>query len=299
MSTSVGSRSERQTWRSTKPSKASTRPARARNADTRSSERSGATRRRDIETYTQRQCARTGQEPHGRARTPTQAMADVPAPPPPRFRPARQDMLTVRAIARTVVVVVVAVVLIYLLYLLRKPLGWIVIAGFLAIALSAPVNYLARGMRRGFAIAIVYLAVLLTPFLVGLLIVPPIVREGNQLARDLPGYVADARDFIQKNSTLQKLEEDYKITSKLEEQANKVPERLGGAAGTLGDIGLGLVNSLFAAVNILILSVFMVGGGPRGIRWIVGLQRPDVQRRMLRVLGASRQAVASYIGGAL
>jgi predicted PurR-regulated permease PerM len=226
-------------------------------------------------------------------------MSDVSAPPPPRFRPAREDLPSVRAIARTVVVVVTAVVVLYLIYLLRKPIGWIIIAGFLAIAVSAPVNLLARRMRRGMAIAIVYVAVLLTPFLVGLLIVPPIVREGNQLAQDLPGYVVDLRDFVTRNPTLQKLERDYQITSKLEAEANKLPSRLGGAASTLGNIGLGLVNSLFAALNIFILSVFMVAGGPRWSRWVISLQPAARRARMTRILDASRRAVANYIGGAL
>src|SRR3954447_16204911 len=226
-------------------------------------------------------------------------MADVPVPPPPSFRPARPGGPGARAVLRTVAIVVLVVFVLYLVYLLRRPLGWLVIAAFLAIALSAPINLLNRWMRRGFAVLLTSLGLLAIPVLLGLLLVPPIVREGNHLADDVPGYVADARDFFDKNDTLRRLNRDYQITDKLQEQANKLPEKLGGAAGTLGDIGISLVNSLFAAVNILILSVFMVGGGPRGIRWIVGLQRPDVQRRMLRVLGASRQAVASYIGGAL
>jgi predicted PurR-regulated permease PerM len=141
--------------------------------------------------------------------------------------------------------------------------------------------------------------VLLVPVLIGLLIVPPIVREANQLAENLPGYVADARDFVEKNETLQRLERDYGITTKLEEQAQKLPDKIGGAAGALGDIGLGLVNSLFAAINILILSIFMVGGGPRWIAWIIGMQRPENQPRLRRIADQTRRAVASYVGGAL
>ena len=53
--------------------------------------------------------------------------------------------------------VVCVAISLYLIYLLRKPISWLLIATFLAVALSAPVNVLARHMRRGFAIAIVYL----------------------------------------------------------------------------------------------------------------------------------------------
>ena len=69
--------------------------------------------------------------------------------------------------------IVVAVVLtLYLIYLLRRPLTWLVIAAFIAIAVSGPVNLLSQHMRRGLAIAIVYLALILIPIGVGALIIP-------------------------------------------------------------------------------------------------------------------------------
>ena len=52
---------------------------------------------------------------------------------------------------------------VYILYRLRKPISWIVLATFLAIAMSGPVNLLERHMRRGFAIAIAYLAAAARP----------------------------------------------------------------------------------------------------------------------------------------
>ena len=202
-------------------------------------------------------------------------MADVPVPPLPGARPARPDFPSARTVLRTVWIVVLVVLALYLIYLLRKPIGWLVVACFLAIALSAPINLLSRWMKRGFAVVLVYLGLLLIPVLIGLLIVPPIVREANQLADDLPGYVSDVRDFTKKDKTLQRLESDYGITTKLQKEAQKLPDKLGGAAGTLGDIGLSLVNSLFAALNILILSIFMVGGGPA----VAGVDHPPATSR--------------------
>jgi predicted PurR-regulated permease PerM len=233
-----------------------------------------------------------------RGRTVT-GMSELSAQPPAALRLRRPDGPSTRSVLRVVAIVVLTAIGLYLLYLLRKPIGWLVIAGFLAVAVSTPVNALSRHMKRGFAIALTYLAVLLVPVGIGLLIVPPIVTEGNQLARDLPSYVVDLRDFVEKDATLQKLEHDYGITSKLEEQARRLPDKLGGAAGALGDIGLGLVNSLFAAINILILSIFMVGAGPRWISRLIGMQRPAHRERLRRVLSQTGRAVGSYIGGAL
>jgi predicted PurR-regulated permease PerM len=205
----------------------------------------------------------------------------------------------VRAVVRIVAIVVVAAIVLYLVYRLRTPVGWLVIATFLAVAVSGPVNALSHHMRRGFAVLLTYLGVLMIPVVIGLLIVPTIVTQANNLAEDLPRYARDVREFVERNETLQRLEQDYGITSQLEEQAQELPAKLGGAAGALGDIGLGLVNSLFAAINIFILSVFMVSGGPRWIRALIRSQRPEHQARLERVFQRSARAVGSYVGGAL
>ncbi|HEX6584008.1 MAG TPA: hypothetical protein VF056_10425, partial [Thermoleophilaceae bacterium] len=83
-------------------------------------------------------------------------------------------MDSVRNIVRIVLVIVGVVIVLYLLWLLRKPISWLLIAIFLAVALSPPVNHLARRMKRGFAITIVYLGLLLIPILLIAAIVPPL-----------------------------------------------------------------------------------------------------------------------------
>ena len=95
-------------------------------------------------------------------------------------------MLTVRDIVRTVLVVVCVAIALYLLWRLRKPISWLLIAAFLAVALSSPVNWLSRRMRRGFAITIVYLGLLLVPILLIAAIVPPLITEGNNFADNVP-----------------------------------------------------------------------------------------------------------------
>ena len=56
-------------------------------------------------------------------------------------------------------------------------------------------------------------------------------------------------NYVQKNRTLRKLNEDYDITDKLQKEAGKLPSRLGGAAGTLRDIGLGIVELAVRAAH--------------------------------------------------
>jgi predicted PurR-regulated permease PerM len=204
-----------------------------------------------------------------------------------------------RAVARTVLIVVAVLLALYLIYLLRKPIGWLLIATFLAVALSGPVNVLHRRMRRGFAIAIVYLGLLMIPVGIGALIVPPIVNGAEDLATNAPAYANDVTEFVNENERLQQLNDDYDITAKLQEEAAKLPEKLGDAASVLSDVGLGIVNSIFAVVTILILTAFMLGGGRRWIGTWLRFAPEDRAERIERVVDRSARAVGNYVAGAL
>jgi predicted PurR-regulated permease PerM len=216
--------------------------------------------------------------------------------PPPGMTAAEVNL---RAILRIVLVIVGVVITLYVIYLLRKPLGWIVLATFIAVAMSAPVNLLARRMHRGLAIALSYLALLAIPVLLALILIPPIVNGVDDLATKAPEYAAEAQDYVQKNETLRKLEDDYGVITQLEEQAKKLPAKIGTAAGTLSDIGVGVVNSVFAGVTILILSIFMVADGRRWVLRALAFQPPERRARLDRALSRISTAVANYVGGAL
>jgi predicted PurR-regulated permease PerM len=86
-------------------------------------------------------------------------------------------VLSARNIVRIVLVVVCVMAVLYLIFLLRRPIGWLLISIFLAVALSPPVNYLNRRMKRGFAIALTYLGLLLVPIMLVALIVPPLISD--------------------------------------------------------------------------------------------------------------------------
>ena len=207
---------------------------------------------------------------------------------------------TARAVLRNVLIIVGVAISLYLIYLLRRPIGWIVIATFLAIAMSGPVNFLHRHLhRRGIAIALSYFGLLLVPIALGAIVVPPVVTGANDLANDAPRYAADLQDFVQKNRTLRDLEKDYGVVTKLEQEAAKLPNRLGGAAGTLRDVGLGLVNSIFAGVTIIVLSVFMVGGGRGWLRKGAALMPPERAALIDRMIDRMAIAVGNYVAGAL
>ena len=206
---------------------------------------------------------------------------------------------SVRSILRVCMVVVAVLITAYLVYLLQKPISWLVIAAFLAIAVSGPIAVLARRMPRGLAIASVYGALIAFPVILIGLLVPPLVGQAEELANNVPQYAADVTKFVNENETLSNLNEDYDITGKLQEEAEELPSKLGDATKALSDIGVGLVNSIFALVTILILSIFMVSGGANWIERFLKTQEPDRAERMRRAFEHIASAIGGYVGGAL
>lgn len=204
-----------------------------------------------------------------------------------------------RAVLRTVLIVVAVVLVLYVIYLLRRPIIWLVIAAFIAVAMSGPVNLFSRVMKRGFAITLSYLILVLIPIGLGAVLVPTVVEQGETLANNVPQYASDVTEFVNDNDTLSNLNDRYDFTSEIESLAKELPAHLGDAAGILSDIGVGVVNSIFAVVTILILSIFMVGGGPRWVRALVDAQPSHRREQVERALGHMAQAIGNYVGGVL
>jgi predicted PurR-regulated permease PerM len=224
------------------------------------------------------------------------ASGPAPAAPP---APGARTELGARTIARAVLIAVLVFLSLYLIYLLRTPISWLVIAMFLAIALSGPVNLLQRHMPRGLAILLAYLALILIPIGIAALVLPPLVNELTKLIDNAPKYVNDAQSWFNHNHTLHKLDQQYHIGVNLEKKANQLPQHVGDAASTLSSVGSTIVGSLFEALNIFVLSIFMVAGGRRWLDRALTLARPEHAPRIERAADRIAAAVGNYVGGAL
>jgi predicted PurR-regulated permease PerM len=203
------------------------------------------------------------------------------------------------AVLRATMTVFAAAFVVYLVYLLRRPMSWLLIAAFIALALSPPVRLLNQRMRRGLAIAIVYVALLLVPIGLGALVVPPVVTQAQHFVDNAPRYAKDVTKYIERNRTLRDLQRKYDIGGQLEKKAGELPGKVGTAASLLADIGLGVVNSIFALLTILILAAFMLASGPRWRDEVLRLAPADQAAAWRRVSDDIAAAVGNYVGGAL
>jgi len=216
-----------------------------------------------------------------------------------RLAPATRREPSVRGILRVVLTVVVSAIALYLVYLLRTPIGWLFLATFVAISVSAPVNRLSKRMPRGGAVTVVYLGLILAPIAIGAVLIPPAVQAASDLVNDFPSYVGDLKETVQENETLRGLNEDFDLVGKLEDLANDAAGSLDDVAATLANVGAGLVGSLFALFTILVMSMFMVGRGRRWINALLATRPPHEAQALGRALDRMAIAVSAYVGGAL
>ena len=97
------------------------------------------------------------------------------------------------------------------------------------------------------------------------MIVPPLVTQGTELVDDAARLRAPGHGFVAENETLRNLRGELRHHG----QARGAGARAPGAARQRGrdaaaTSASAIVNSIFALVTILILSVFLVGSGPAG-----------------------------------
>ena len=216
----------------------------------------------------------------------------------PWYTPSQDESFD-RKVIRVVVTVIAAVLSLWLIYLLKTPLVWLTIALFVAIAVSGPVNILSRHMRRGAAIGIVYVLIILIPFAFAAVLLPPLVNSTVSLINDLPSYISDFENAVEKDKRFEKLDENFDIQGQLSEMQSTLAQRIPDATKTLGSIGEWAVSSMFGAFTIFILSIFMVARGRVWIDAIVrrraGHEGAALDRTFDRVGGS----VSRYIGGAI
>ncbi len=207
------------------------------------------------------------------------------------------DALTTRQIARIMLTAAAFSALLYLLVQIRSTLLLLGIAIFLAVALGPAVDFFSDRARlpRAASILLVYVLIFCVFGGVLSLIVPPVVNGATDLSRDIPGYVTDLRD----SKTIRDFDDKYDITSKLQEEANKLPDKLGDAAGALQSIASGVVNAAFQMLTILTMTFFLLLDGKRIANFLITRFGRHREERLRGIAERIYKSTSGYVAGAL
>jgi predicted PurR-regulated permease PerM len=199
-------------------------------------------------------------------------------------------------VARLVLVLAACVAALYLLYLTRGVIKILAIALFTAIALGPLVDLVQRsGLRRGWSIAAVYLALALGIVGAGVAIVPSSAAQVRRLARDGQHALTD----VQRNPTFRRYDKRYHITTKLQAQLRKLPQRAGSLSGPLRDVTVGVFGFMTNLVAVLSIAFLLLLNSRRYSDLALASLAPRHARRWQRLVPQIYQAVSHYVLGNL
>jgi predicted PurR-regulated permease PerM len=211
-----------------------------------------------------------------------------PTTPPDRLRPAtvfRYGALFSLGAAATLIGL-------YALYTVRAILVRILIALFIAVSLDPAVRQLAkRGMRRGYAVTLIF--VLFFALAAGFLIsvIPPLVSQGSNLVDDLPGYLRRLQD---NSSQFRELNDRYNVSDQLQGMVGTLPSRLG--SGLLGFTGR-VFGAVFNGLTVLVFTLYFMADMPRIRSGLVRLFPVNRRPRAREVVDLVVDKVGGYMIG--
>lgn len=205
-----------------------------------------------------------------------------------------------RTILRVIVGAILAIIAFAAIRQAAHTLVLIFVALFLALALNAPVRWLAEhlpGKRRGSrgwatGLSITIVVVLLGIFLS--LVVPPLVKQTSSFVQQAPQFVEQLHD---QNSGLGKFVRQHHLEGQVDQLSHQLSNRVGHLGGTafstLGRIG----SSLFAVVTVTVLTVMMLATGPKWRRIFEQLVPDRHTKRTQRLSHDMHRVIQGYVNG--
>jgi predicted PurR-regulated permease PerM len=210
--------------------------------------------------------------------------------------PERSVDVRPRTVFKVLGIVLLVAFVLWVVYLSRGVLAWILIAAFLAMALNPAVELIERrGVARGRAALLTFVAALVVIGGLAYLLIPPLARQVQDFIDAVPSLVDD---LTKGEGPLGFLERDYQIVERVRQAIEEQ-----GAGGILGftSAGLSLARSVLTAVvgavTIAFLTLFMLLDGRRLVGTFLGWLPPASRPAWERTFRGISQTVGGYVTG--
>lgn len=226
--------------------------------------------------------------------SPTARVAPIAAPPADDARLVRLATPSLGGIVRAVLILAACAIGLYLVWRVRGVIRLVGISLFVALALFPLVDAITAKTRlpRSLVILVTYLALIAGVAVIGYVVVPSLVNEIEQLSRNAPHYAAELR----RNGTFRHYDDRYHITTKLVQDARRLPEVLGHLVGPLKDVTVQAASFIGQLITVLAISFLLILHGRDYVKLGLGLAGPRQQRYRKLIIDINR-AVADYVLG--
>jgi Predicted permease len=205
-----------------------------------------------------------------------------------------------RTIVRVMLVVVATLLGLAAVKQAAYPLTLIFTAFFLALALNAPVHWIAQrlpGKRKGSrtaATAISFLIVILAIVAFLASIVPPLIKQTSNFVKTIPELGQQVRD---EDSSIGRFVARYELQDDIDKFSKQVSERLDDVSGAAVSGVQRVGTSVVAVLTVLVLTFMMLIEGPRWQRFVMDAV-PDGRRERVRRLARDMyRVIKGYVNG--
>ncbi len=205
-----------------------------------------------------------------------------------------------RTLLRVVLVVVITLALIAATLRISHSLLLLFIAFFLAIALNAPVAYIAKlipGKRRGsrsIATTISFLIVIIFIGTFASYVIPPLVHQTEKFISAAPHLVSSAKN---QHSSLGHFIRTHNLQNEVNTLSKQISHWATSASSNAFSSIAGILNSIFSMLAVLALTFMMLVEGPRWLIVITEFIPNKHTERTVKVAKDMYEVVKGYVNG--
>lgn len=205
-----------------------------------------------------------------------------------------------QTVIRVVVLVIISLMGLAAINKAAHALTLIFLGLFVALALNAPVSWLARqlpGKRRGnrtlaTAISFIIIMALIIGFIVS--IIPPLVRQTTSFIDAAPSLIENLRSD---DNTLGRLVRRHHLEPQVKELSDQLASKAGNVTGTAFSTISRIGSSIFATLTVLVLAFMMLVEGKRWFSYVEQFIPPAKVPRFERTTRHMYQVVRGYVNG--
>lgn len=208
--------------------------------------------------------------------------------------------LSTKTVIRVIGLVMTAILLVVAIKVSSHALVLIGTSIFLALALNAPVRWLASrlpGKKRGNRqLATIISVVVVLCALIGFVwaIVPPVAKQSGSFISNAPKLLRDLRNS---DTTLG----DFVVRYKLEKQIDKFSAQLTDRVGDIGGSAISAVSSIgssiFAIITVLVLTIMVLLEGPSWVSLGYEIIPKSKRAHSKKIADSMLRVIQGYVNG--
>lgn len=213
--------------------------------------------------------------------------------------PRRRVSITVRSVVEILALIVGVLALVGFVSVAWGAITFVLIAILAALALNPAVEFfVSRGVRRGWAAALVLLLALLVVGLLGLVLIPPLVSQVGHFINSLPRTLGQ---LSQGHGPLGFLERKFHVVQEAQKliSTKNLGSTASGVAGSGLGVALGVAGTVVGLVVIAFMTFFMLLEGPAWVERFMSLVPESVRPRCQRIGAGVSRTVSGFIAGNL